>query len=60
MLDKYFKNKWTLEWRSDVPLLKRLLIISVPVAQLLHKDRRNRIFRYARQKEISRKIVHRF
>jgi hypothetical protein len=35
MLDKYFKNKWTLEWRSDVPLLKRLLIISILLSPFL-------------------------
>ncbi len=32
----------------------------VPVAQVLLKDRKNRIFSNARQEKVSRKIVHRF
>ena len=30
----------------------------VPVAQLLPKDRKNRIFNYARQEKVSRKAVY--
>lgn len=29
MLDKYFKNKWTLEWKDEISLPKRLLIMSI-------------------------------
>lgn len=29
MLKKYFKNLWTLEWKNEVPLLKKLLIMVI-------------------------------
>ena len=35
ILDKYFKNIWTLEWKNGVPLIKRLLIVSILLSPFL-------------------------
>jgi hypothetical protein len=35
MLDKYFKNKWTLEWKDEISLPKRVLIMSILLSPFL-------------------------
>jgi len=35
LLKKYFKNVWTLEWKNDVPILKKLLITLVLLSPFL-------------------------
>jgi hypothetical protein len=35
LLKKYFKNVWTLEWKNDVPILKKLLITLVLLSTFL-------------------------
>jgi len=35
MLDKYFKNIWTLEWKDNVSLTKRLLIMLILLSPFL-------------------------
>ena len=35
LLKKYFKNVWTLEWKNEVPILKRLLIILMLLSPFL-------------------------
>ncbi len=35
MLKKYFKNLWTLEWKNEVPLLKKLLIMVILLSPFL-------------------------
>lgn len=35
MLKKYFKNLWKLEWKNDVPLLKKLLIMVILLSPFL-------------------------
>ena len=35
LLKKYFKNVWTLEWKNEVPILKRLLIMLMLLSPFL-------------------------
>ena len=35
LLNKYFKNVWTLEWKNEVPILKRLLIMFMLLSPFL-------------------------
>jgi hypothetical protein len=35
MLKKYFKNVWILEWKDEVSLMKRLLIMLVLLSPFL-------------------------
>ena len=35
MLDKYFKNKWILEWKDEISLPKRFLIMSILLSPFL-------------------------
>jgi hypothetical protein len=35
MLEKYFKNMWTLEWKDEVSLIKRILIMLVLLSPFL-------------------------
>jgi hypothetical protein len=35
MLEKYFKNMWTLEWKDEVSLIKRTLIMLVLLSPFL-------------------------
>ena len=35
LLKKYFKNVWTLEWKNEVPILKRLLIMFMLLSPFL-------------------------
>ena len=35
LLKKYFKNVWTLEWKNEVSILKRLLIMFMLLSPFL-------------------------
>ena len=35
LLKKYFKNVWTLEWKNEVPILKRLRIMLMLLSPFL-------------------------
>ena len=35
LLKKYFKNVWTLEWKNEVPILKRSLIMFMLLSPFL-------------------------